>query len=403
MKKYWLLLGFIFITNLVLADCFIEGAAYFISLEAAKAKEFLGLTAEETSDSAQYKEVVSVLKNKYAIDIENDIKRIALFVFPRGRISDYAVVISGNFDTEKMQNSLKKAIESEKWRFQKIDTIEIGGEKYPAFRADELLNIIYFNKNTIVISSDFILKKENIKLSNTPDSITNTNQTTRNYLYGNKVFFSRIKSTFNLPDTGLENSNSFICYIKDNHLFFEAEFNDSESSKEVEDKINNISKEQIEQFKSKYNDYLERIDKELAGNQDQFTQNTFELIFHSVYFDKSIDLISNFNYKTKDNIFVVSCNYDWKSLSSLTTAFIYKFIEDIKEKKIKSKCNKLTYAISMALKKYNREHDAKISTLDLKTLVKEKYLPKEPQMPSSECEYYFIDSDNIACKKHEQY
>ena len=403
MKKYWFLIGFIFIANWVFADCFIEGSAYFITLEAAKVKEILGLTSEETSDCEKYNEVVSVLKDKYTIDIENEIKSVCLFVFPRGRISDYAVVINGDFDTEKMQNSIKKAIDSGKWRYHKIETMKIGGVNYSAFRIDELINFIYFDKNTIVISSDFILKKENIKLSNLPDSISKKVQTTNNYLYGDKVFFSRLKSFFKFPDMELEKAKSLFCYIKDDKLFLEAEFNDSATSKDVLSKIENLSREQIDKFKKNVKEYFKRTNKQLTEENYNFTPDTFELIFHSLFFNKSIGLISNVNFNQKDNYLVISCDYNLNFASSLITAYTYKLIEDAKENKIKTKCNNNSYSVDMAIKKYNREHDVKMTTIDIKTLLNEKYLSKEPKMPSPECELYFMDSGSIACKKHEKY
>ena len=58
------------------------------------------------------------------------------------------------------------------------------------------------------------------------------------------------------------------------------------------------------------------------------------------------------------------------------------------------------YKILEAKVKYDKEHDVKMTTLDIKTLVKEKYLPKEPELPCPECEYYLMEDGSVACKKH---
>jgi hypothetical protein len=41
-----------------------------------------------------------------------------------------------------------------------------------------------------------------------------------------------------------------------------------------------------------------------------------------------------------------------------------------------------------------------MTTLDIKTLVKEKYLSEEPILKDPKCEYYLIDQYSVSCKKH---
>ena len=82
---------------------FFDNSSTFIILEKERIKEILGLTAEETSDLDGYKEIVSHIKERYSIDIENDIKQLTiLFSSP-----DPLLIVNGNFDTEKTLNQIK--------------------------------------------------------------------------------------------------------------------------------------------------------------------------------------------------------------------------------------------------------------------------------------------------------
>ena len=399
MKKIWLLLGFIFITSFAFADCFLDGSTYFLNLEIKKAKEILGLTAEETADSEVYKEVVSHLKERYSLDIEKDIKQITLYMYSGYRSNDYIAVINGSFDPEKMQNTIKTVMESEKWRFQRLEEIVVSGNKYKALRADGFLNIVFFDKNTIIISNDFI-KKDKVKLSNTPNSINNLKQITNNFLYVSKDIFPTLKKIFSYPDFGLEKANFALSYIKDDKLIFEVDFNDSATSKEVLGKINNLSKEQIEKFKQNLDTSLEKIKKEIADTKNNFSDNTFDLIFKSLYSSKSSDFINHLDIKQNENSIKASLDFCWSQTSSVIVAFFYQLYEYNKESEIHNHCSDNMYNISRAVEDYNKHKDNKMTLLNIETLIKDNYLKEKLKKTSSDCEYSLTDDKYINCKKH---
>ena len=114
MKKYLVILAFIFIANFVFADCFIDNPACFLTLENEKLREILCLTQEEISDSEVYKEVFSAFKNRFSIDIENDIKQVTLY------FNTHIIVVNGNFNTEIIQNRIQNLSEAEKWSYHQI-------------------------------------------------------------------------------------------------------------------------------------------------------------------------------------------------------------------------------------------------------------------------------------------
>lgn len=405
MKKIWLLFTFIFVTNLVFADCFFEGSTFLLlNLEIDKAKELLGLTEDETSESEAFDEVVSHLKERYSIDIEKDIKQISIYMFPGTRNNDYLFAISGNFDTEKIQNTVKNVMESEKWRYQKIEDFEFCGNKYKTLRAEDFINIFFYNKNTIIVCFDSIQKNKSIKISETPDSINVFSQTNKNYLYLSKDIMPIFQQWLGITDMGLEKANSVFCLLNAEKLNIEIDFDDSATSKEVFDKINNISKEQIEKFKQNFDTSLEKIKKEISDSKEGFTINTSILIMETLYYCKNSDFINHLDIKQVEKSIKISCDFNINHAFSVFVTFLYKAYEESKEKEIRYQCKFSTMGnIISAVDKYNKKHDVKMTTLDIKTLVKEKYLEEEPKLPSPECEYYLIEPDNIACKKHGKY
>ena len=323
MKKYWLLFGFIFIANFVFADCFIEGSTFLLNFETGKAKELLGLTAEEISDSDAYKEVISQLKDRYALDIEKDIKSISLYWFPGRRGSDNIVVINGTFDSDKIQNRVKNLIESENWRYHNIENVEISGKKYQVFNIQGFLKIVFYDKNNIIISNDFILNNS-IKISNTPASLNRITQITNNYLYAGKNIFPILKMLFKISDIELEKANSLLCYIKDDKVFLDMNFNDAASLKEVLSKIDNLSKEQVEKYKQNLNDNLDKIKKELADIKENIAPSIFENIFNSLFYSRVTDLINVLDFKQIDNSIVVSTDFSWNYIISTVFSIIYQ-------------------------------------------------------------------------------
>ncbi len=106
MKKNWLLIAFIFVANLVLADCFLANSDICLTLENERAKEIFGLTAEETADSEVYKEVISHIKERFSIDIEKDIKQISFYLCKH----NFIFVVNGNFDSGEMLTRINNLI-----------------------------------------------------------------------------------------------------------------------------------------------------------------------------------------------------------------------------------------------------------------------------------------------------
>ncbi|MBP5469384.1 MAG: hypothetical protein J6Z11_09080, partial [Candidatus Riflebacteria bacterium] len=307
MKLLLLLFVFLYITKLSFSDCFFENSVCFLTLEKEKIKELLGLTAKEmhdseankgfvskikeiiglkakeTSELAVYKEVVSQIKEKYSIDLDNDIKQISFYLLP-GHLNFY-LVIDGNFESEIIQNNIKGAIESNKWRYHKLEDFVLCGNYYKALRINGY-NLVFYDKNTLIFCLDSAEENDSIKISKTPDFIKNLEKISKNYLCISKD----IQKT---PGIGLEKSNFCIGYIKDKQLVVEAGFNDSSEAKRVIDNYNNIPKQQIETLNQNIKSYLEKAKEESSNLREGLIPNILFNLLESVYSSKTNDFISN--------------------------------------------------------------------------------------------------------------
>lgn len=358
MKIYLLLLGFIFIANLAFADCFFEKSVCFLTLEKEELKKLLGLTEEETFDSetnkgvishikeilgfkaketselAVFNKVVSQIKENYSLDLDNDIKQIRLFLFP-GRLKFY-VVVDGDFDSEKMQNSIKNAIESKKWRYHKIDDFNLCGNNFQALRINGY-NLVFYDKNTLIFCKDSIENNDSIKISKIPDSIKNLEKISKNYLWISKD----IQKTLGI---GLENSNYCIGYIKDNQLVVEADLSDSSEAKKIIENYNNIPKQQIETLNHNIKSYLESAKEESLKLKEGLIPNILFNLLESVYSSKTKDLIGNIKILQSENKIKITCDLNIIISGILTFAYprmlanIQQSIEFAYQNKINTDC-----------------------------------------------------------------
>ena len=324
MKIFLLLLVFLYFTKLAFSDCFFENSVCFLTLEKEKVKEILGLRTEEVSNSltnksviskikeiiglkaketselAVYKEVVSQIKENYSIDLDNDIKQINLYLLP-GHLNFY-LVIDGSFDTKKIQNNIKDAIESKKWRYHKFEDFYLSGNNFQALGINGY-NLVFYDKNTLIFCKDSAGDNDSIEISKIPDSIKNLGNISKNYLWISKD----IQKT---PDIGLEKSNYCIGYVKDNQLIVEAGFNDSLEAKKVIENYKNIPKQQIETLNRNIKSYLEKAKEESSNLSEGLIPNILFNLLESVYSNKTNDLTSNIKILQSENKIIISCDYE---------------------------------------------------------------------------------------------
>ncbi len=318
MKYYLILFAFIFIANFLYADCFIDGSSHFLTLDQDKLKEILSLTADETSKSELYKEVVSDIKERFSIDIDNDIKQITFYSFSN---TDSILVIDGTFDTEIMQNKIKSLSESEKWRFHQFADFELGGNKYQALRINENNNFIFYDKNTLIFCRESAEKNNSIKITETPNTINSIKKIHNNFLYVSKNKISLLKYLERMINLDLDKANYILLYLKDNQLCIEADFKDSSLAKENIDKINNyLTQEQTEKLNQNIKSNLESAKNESYRYDKDFPDIMF-VLFESTFSSCKSDFLSYLKFSQSENILKITCDFD--AILSIVATFGY--------------------------------------------------------------------------------
>ena len=337
MKKYLMLFGFIFIANFVFADCFFDNSASFLIFEKERIKEILGLTAEETSDLDGYKEIVSHIKERYSIDIENDIKQLTILFSS----ADPLFIVNGNFDTEKILNQIQTLMKSEKWPDHGITNFTIFGNKYKTLMVEEYSNLVFYDKNTLIFCKDSAEYNDSIRISKSPDFINNIKKISNNFLCVGKDTISNCRNLFNLLDIDLGSADNLLLYIKNKELNLEADFQDSSTTKKVVNQINALlTQEQIE----KYNQYIKtKLEEEKSASikfKNDFPEILFDL-FESKYPQNRENLLSSLKVSQSENKVIITCNYE--TILSIVTSIVYPnfFIPITKQylSKIRDKSN----------------------------------------------------------------
>jgi hypothetical protein len=334
MKKNWLLIAFIFVANLVLADCFLANSDICLTLENERAKEIFGLTAEETADSEVYKEVISHIKERFSIDIEKDIKQISFYLCKH----NFIFVVNGNFDSGEMLTRINNLIETEKWRYQSIVDFQFCGNKYKALRINDH-NLVFYDKNTLIFCEKKAENNDSIKISIAPDYIDNIRKTTNNYLFVSKEFAQNFRNFWRKSNLELEKANHFFLYVKNKELFVEAVFNDSSTAKEIVDKANNyFSKEYIEKLNQDYKRHLESS-KENIFKLKKDLPDILYVLFESLYSQKNTDCFSSLKFLQSGNKVIISFDFD-NVLSFITRGFDRFIQKDISfsMERIRDKC-----------------------------------------------------------------
>jgi hypothetical protein len=314
MKKYWLMFAFVFIANSVFADCFFDKSAFFLTLEKERIKELLGLTAEETSDSEVYKEAISTIKERYSIDLENDLKQLTILFSKDSNL----LVFNCNFDTNKTLNLIKNMIETEKWPYHRIDEFVLCGNKYPAIRINENNNFVFYDKNTIIFCKNSAENNDSIKISDNPELVNKIKTISDNYLYIGKDAIPVFRNNSRMSDLKLEKVNNLLLYIKNKDLTLEADFDDSTTSEEAASKIKELlTPEQINKLNSQINSYLENEKNECYRYKNGLPVILFDL-FESIYPQNSEYFLNSLKVSQSGNKLRITCDYE-ATLSIVTT------------------------------------------------------------------------------------
>lgn len=385
------------------------------------AKYLFDLSGEKTETGVVTKEVVSALKDKFAIDLEKDVEQIGSFFVPTDENAakqltmpkdvmanpgyEPVMFLCGEFDSKTIISAVKKLIASAGNEAPKLDTISIGEKKYLTLSAKDN-RLIFFKKNMLLFCKDTIIslmQKNKLTFSKAPASFEGLQERANSFFELKKPVTNFINN-FNLPIPGLERIDSLSGYLTKDFLYAEAGFKDEETAKSM---FNDVEK-----FKK---DFYEEQTKNYEAAKANIYTAPFEQLFEDInkmYTSaKNKDIVDHLKISQKGSSIVVAQPYDKDDklviavggIGIIAAAAIPNFKAargSAREKACFSNQRVLMGAVEM----YNMDHDTMMTTLDIPVLVKEKYLKSAPVGPEPECEYFSIGDLSgdgvVACKRH---
>ncbi len=412
MKK---LLTFVFLCMLItsagfskpLADSYPEQALAAICLGAEDAKYFFNLTGEETETTKVSKEIVSCLKNRLAIDIENEIDQIGLFLFNKEdrKGVDNLIFITGNFNPQNISNFVKKMISAHKDSL-KVGAIQINGKKVQSLVSKDSM-LIFYSKNMLLYCSKSIVplfESNKLTFSKAPQSIIDLMERSASFIYLGKEAKGLIPPQAINSVEGLNNLESIAAYYKNSCFYLEAGFNEENSAKSFLNYVENLKKEA---YKAKSTDYEKAMDN-IKHSSIHSLADDIEKVLSSA---KTMDFIDEMKITRNNSSLVLAQPIEEQNktmfviggIGVLAAAAIPNFKkarESAREKACFSNIRVLQGAVEM----YNMDNDVLMKSLDTDALVKGHYLKYPPQGPETDCEYYsdgnLAEDGEVACRRH---
>ena len=390
-----------------LADNYPEQALAAICLGAEDAKYFFNLTGEETETTKVSKEIVSCLKNRLGIDIENEIEQIGFFLFTQEdkKGANGLIFITGNFNPQNISNFAKKMISAQKDSL-KPGTVQINGQKVQSLVSKDS-RIIFYSKNMLLYcpkSTAPLFESNKLTFSKAPQSIIDLMERSKSFIYLGKEAKEHIPpQTINSVE-GLNDLESIAAYYKNSCFYLEAGFNKEDSAKAFLNFVENLKKNV---YKAKSTDY-ERAMEDLKHSSIHSLADDIEKVLSSA---KTMDFIDEMQISRENTSLVLAQPLEEQNKSMfviggigvLAAAAIPNFKrarESAREKACFSNIRVLQGAVEM----YNLDNETMMESLEIDKLVKGKYLRDVPQGPEPDCEYYsdgnLTNDGEVACRRH---
>ena len=379
----------------------------FLTLDSKWANELLGYTGRENETSKAYKEITSCLKERFSVDIENDLERCSVFVVPSISGAGIIGVFTGKFNTNNLISMIKSLLPKENQESVKLESLTINGKNVQALVENDNRLIFYNNETILFATNDVyqVLKQNSISFSKAPSDITDLIGNNKRFLYISKSAVM-VLSMFGLPAGLVGNVNSLAVFIDNDNINIEMNFADSSSAEQMKSVLKNMIKEYS-------NSYSKEFDKQKKALDDIFVGDLSTKIFEMYNAAKGKDLIDSLNFNVKGNNLSITTEANVLNIiTGITGGFASAYAMSRRQsggnppfnRDIKAICHSNIRVLSGGVEMYNMDHSTMMSTLNIDTLIKEKYIKYPPQTPDPECEYYsegdLAKDGFIACKKH---
>ena len=369
------------------------------------ASKFMGYTGKNNELSKAFKEAAACLKERISIDIEKDFGKIGVFMIPGGGSFTSVAVFTGNFNTKNNISLVEKALSNLNNQEAKLETISVNGKKVKSFN-DGVQSIIFYDDSAILYCYNTALeelKSNRITFTKAPDDFAEMIKKTDSFLYISKAV-APLLGMLRVPPQLVENVSSLKVYVDNNDFVrIEIAFTDPDLSKQICDLLKNL----VDVYKGYYAGDFEKNKRNLKDNS---ISNMPETILSMYTGAKAKDLVDSLELSVNGNAVVISTKFEaFKIILGIVGGVgnvLMKsphFANARSNARLKA-CFSNQRVMQGAVEMYNMDHSTMMTTLDIDTLVNEKYLKTAPSGPEPDCKYTTVgdltDDGYISCVKH---
>ena len=369
------------------------------------ASKFMGYTGKNNELSKAFKEAAACLKERISIDIEKDFGKIGVFMIPGGGSFTSVAVFTGNFNTKNNISLVEKALSNLNKQEAKLETISVNGKKVKSFN-DGVQSIIFYDDSAILYCYNTALEELNanrITFTKAPEEVSRMLQKSNSFIYISKAV-APLLGMLRVPPQLVNNVTSIISYVdNDDFIRTEIAFTDSNMTKQIHDGLKNL----VDVYKGYYVGDFERNKRNLKDNS---LSNMPETIISMYTGAKAKDLVDSLEFSVNGNAVVISTKFEaFKIIFGLLGGFLNVAMKspqfaDARANARHKACLANQRVLQGAVEMYNMDHSTMMTTLDIDTLVKERYLKTAPAGPEPECNYTTVgdlSADGyVSCVKH---
>ena len=365
---------------------------------------FLGYTGKDNELSKAYQEAVKCLKERFSIDIENDIKKMGVFLVPGAGNFTAVGIFSGNFNTKNNISLIETALSKAKTD-AKLETITVNGKSVKSLN-DGHQSIILYNDSVVLFTFNNALDdliNNRITLSKAPDDFSEILNKSDSFIYLSRTVVP-ILGMLRVPPELIGGMTYLTGYTdKSDNLRIEIGFVDANSANQILSGLKNL----VNAYNNHYSNEFQKNQKTLKGDSVSEFGNTILSMYSSA---KAKDLVDKLNFSTENNSLIISTKFDaFKIITGIVGGVMNVVLSSPQFAQARSvsrekACFANIRVMQAATEMYNMDHSTMMHTLDIETLVKEKYLKTAPSGPDPDCNYItvgdLLEGGYVACEKH---
>lgn len=391
-------------------DNYCENALGAIVFDYKDVRDLLEITDAGESKSAEaFRTIKSTLREKFELDIDNDLRNVGCFVVPDVQGLGFVGFATGKYNSETKVQLLCEAFKSALKKELKTEKVPFAGSSLNSLTTDGF-RIVFKDAETLFFGSEETIQKVlkgEIKFGKAPEYIEEIFANSSSFIQLSGNLLALLSSVPNMPAEVARlasNCKSFHAYKKGESIVIGLNYSEKSMAENSESALVKFKSDVIQQSKNICNQAKEEL-KNVTVKDFFVKANTYYVA------SKQIDNLEAFSITRENSTLMISLPYNPVMMTAggigvITAMAIPNFVkarESSREKACFSNQRVLLGAVEM----YNLDNPVMMETLDVDQLIKKRYLFKAPVLPTPECAYRsegdLTKDGKIVCPKHGAY